>query len=534
MRAAKPLVLGIGAIAIATATYVHFGGARGVTVISDQEQSEGTFDRSQSAGLFIGVRKFEGAADVPFAVDDAVDLAYMFTFDRRASLLPPRNVVLLISGDPRKTESRDRLRKLRDAGARVSPPTTSNIRKFIGEQSSAAGENGMLILSVASHGFIDHEKTDSRILGSDAGFDSSALRLEWLIETTARSSAKRSLLFIDACRDRFRTDTRGASDKASEATALEKLMNKIHGQIVFYAAPAGAYAYDDRQKQNGVFTRAILDGLSCEATSTNGIITAGKLAEYVDRKVLAWVREHKDPQREVGIQMAIDGKTEKMPLAVCSCPPCTPLGPADVRIAGSEVIALDERDRPTWTARVKGEVAEAYVKDLDADHAREVIVRVGGPGADAGKVVLFDAQGHRRWTAGDGIHAMDVGEWSKHKHAVVTLSRSMAMTHLSIIDSAGNVDHALATPERFQDVVVGRPSNKHDTRIVVAGSDRLYLIDPPKFKAELLAIVGAIKKLTIVQRGKQRVVGVETESGRTTYHPFVKAPKELEAKTPNH
>ena len=64
--------------------------------------SPGTFHREAAAGLFVGVREFphDATLEVPYAVDDAVDLAYRFSLDQRVGLIPPRRVVLAISGSP--------------------------------------------------------------------------------------------------------------------------------------------------------------------------------------------------------------------------------------------------------------------------------------------------------------------------------------------------------------------------------------------------------------------------------------------------
>ena len=90
------------------------------------------YSRADSTGLFVGVQNFkhDPALTVPYAADDAVDLAYKFSLDPRVGLIPPRRVVLALSGTPRKEETQDKLRELREAGARIEatpPPATSSI-----------------------------------------------------------------------------------------------------------------------------------------------------------------------------------------------------------------------------------------------------------------------------------------------------------------------------------------------------------------------------------------------------------------------
>ena len=58
------------------------------------------FDAAQSTGLFVGVSRFEDAsfARIPFAVDDAVDLAHLFTLE--LELVRPANIALHLSVHP--------------------------------------------------------------------------------------------------------------------------------------------------------------------------------------------------------------------------------------------------------------------------------------------------------------------------------------------------------------------------------------------------------------------------------------------------
>lgn len=81
-------------------------------------EGERGFDPGQSAGLFVGIREFEDGqlATNPYAVDDAVDLAHLFSLELQ--LIAPRNVALALAGEPQKDASRERLEALRAAGAR--------------------------------------------------------------------------------------------------------------------------------------------------------------------------------------------------------------------------------------------------------------------------------------------------------------------------------------------------------------------------------------------------------------------------------
>ena len=82
------------------------------------------FDLRQSAALFVGIRRFthdSQVAEVPYAVDDAVDLAFSLSLDLDSRLVEPGRVVLALSGEPRKPESQQRLSALAGGGRVISP-----------------------------------------------------------------------------------------------------------------------------------------------------------------------------------------------------------------------------------------------------------------------------------------------------------------------------------------------------------------------------------------------------------------------------
>ena len=144
MRSWKRLALGVVLLGIATATVVPFArrGARSVRLLIDAPRSVSkSFDRRQSAALFVGVSRFtsDSIDEVQYAADDAVDLAYVFALERRVSLVLPRRVVLMLAGRPAKPQSRDRLRALRDAGVDVrSRASADDIRAALRDQAALA------------------------------------------------------------------------------------------------------------------------------------------------------------------------------------------------------------------------------------------------------------------------------------------------------------------------------------------------------------------------------------------------------------
>ena len=105
------------AVAFALALPVAGGVTRKAKPLPD-----GPVDAAESAALFVGVREFthdRTLAEVRYAADDAIDLAYLLAIERVPRLVDPRRVVLALSGKPRKPESETRLIALLDAAMRA-------------------------------------------------------------------------------------------------------------------------------------------------------------------------------------------------------------------------------------------------------------------------------------------------------------------------------------------------------------------------------------------------------------------------------
>ncbi|HVR39247.1 MAG TPA: caspase family protein [Thermoanaerobaculia bacterium] len=284
-----------------------------------------TFDPKESAALFVGVRNFKTdhtIERVEYAVDDAVDLAYTFAFDPRVRLVPPQRVALALSDKPLKPESQQRLRELKEAGATVSFASQSRITSLLRKQAAIAGRNGLFIGSFATHGF--SEAGVPYVLAATSNFrePKTWISVAKMLDIAAAEDTTRSLILVDACRERVDVNTRtGATDPLS-AAPLVTGMTRAHGQVVLYAAAAGKYSYDDQTSRNGVFTKAVIDGLQCGASrNTRGLVTAGSLHTFVESTVRTWVRKHRDPRLEIATQLSFEGRSNAMPLADCSVAP---------------------------------------------------------------------------------------------------------------------------------------------------------------------------------------------------------------------
>lgn len=279
------------------------------------------FDAADSAALFVGVREFtydKTLTEVRYAVDDAIDLAFVLAIDRKPRLVEPQRVILALSGDPHKPESQRNLEALIAAGAAVQPAGHSDVLTLLERQSRVAGRDGILIVAFATHG-ISIEGTQYLLTASSLLQHRETTVSEMKVrEIASRSDAGRSLILLDACRQRLTSNTRDGEPDPLSAAALLRAMAGVNGQVVFSAAAADDYAYDDDVRRNGVFTAAFIDGLRCGApTDADGFITVDTLAAYVEERVLWWIRKNRDPRARRATQLHCEGRTKLMPLTAC-------------------------------------------------------------------------------------------------------------------------------------------------------------------------------------------------------------------------
>jgi|CXWL01.1.fsa_nt_gi hypothetical protein len=275
------------------------------------------FDPVQSAGLFVGVSEFEDPRlpFVPFAVDDAVDLAHLFALE--LGLIAPGLCVLALAGEPRKPDSVERLRTLLSHGASERRARMRELYRSLAELGRETGEQGLFLVAVASHGVTD--QSGDHIVAVDSLADRllrTGVSVNEIFDEVARAGAPRRVVLLDTCRERLTQGTRGLGGRPMSASFAAAIAN-ARGQVVLSAASHGTYAYDDDVRQNGVFSGAVLDGLRGQAEpDAEGWITVHTLEEFLQDRVSRWVKKHRraDAVPFAGIGQRGDGPWGHIPL----------------------------------------------------------------------------------------------------------------------------------------------------------------------------------------------------------------------------
>jgi hypothetical protein len=468
------------------------------------------FNPDHSAALFVGVRQFgdRTIAEVPYAVDDAVDLAYAFAVEGKQPLVHPSSVVLALSGEPRKIRSIERLRELLAAGATRTGAGQTEILKRLETQTGRVGRDGIFILSIASHGFSDEGVPYVLSSSSRLNNRATAISTTKILDLAAGSEIPRSVVFLDACRERVTSVRATASQPWSRAPLLEG-MAKANGQVVFYAAGAGQYAYDDDCLRNGVFTENVLAGLRCKAERDDrGDVTAGTLSDYVEKHVRLWLhRHHRDQVQRHATQVSLDGDTSKMPLALCGASPLTPGSqPGRVDTGGTLLRVIGDSGMPLWQHTLNATIVQAAIADLEGDGQKEVVVAAGG------KVLAFGATGAELWSVDTNapnnyadagsmtVRTFTIGRLShKRQQQIVALSADDEghASRLSIVAN-GRLVGGYWHPGPLQHVAIAARTTHHAPKIIVTGINRdlrsllhvkgavgsIFLLDPKRVSGE--------------------------------------------------
>lgn len=501
--------------------------SRGVRVVNAPRGGEpAAFDRAHSTALFVGVREFPNdgtLGEVRYAADDAINLAWVFAFDPRVSLVPPARVTLALAGEPQKKKSKEQLQQLRDAGAAIAPAGRDDIERLIQQQAARVGSGGIFIAGFATHGF--SSEGASYLLASTSVYEQRETSIATAKIREVAETAPRSLLFFDACRER--QGTRGAP---LPPPFLEGL-SQTAGQVVFTVS--GEYAYENPAARNGAFTAAVVDGLQCKAARDGrGFVTVETLADYVETRLLTWLRKYREPHVRTAIRLTTDGDSDSMPLARCATPPRLP-SPARVAWDGNAITAFDGKGVELWRRTAGRDVARAEVADLDGDGANEVVAAVDG------KLTVLHRDGEPWWTADtnapgnyDGTGTLILSKFvigdlfRKKRHQIVALSvdeSGAPSSRVSLFDVDGTLIGAYFHPGRLQDVAIAAPTSRHAPKIVVTGvnaalhetlsvcgrCNSVFLLDPKKVEGEAPPYRGKLGSGTQVWYGYVQAPSIE-------------------------
>lgn len=311
------LPLGLLVVSLLSVSRAAETPARGIRVVGVQQAGQST---AGNAALFVGVNTFrdEDVQPLRFAVNDAVAQAHLFVL--QLQLVPARNTVLLVSGEPSTAAARRQLEALREAGVRISEALRAEMLRELRWVSDRATRTADLLLaSISSHGFEDGAVP--YILPTDgllSDLAENGLSLKAVETRLEKSKAGTRLLIVDACRER--PTSGGKNLGAGMKDAWRQALGQGYGQAALASCDVGQFSFEDAKLGHGVFTYHLLEALNGKATGdARGFITLGAVSDYVTDAVNDWVlRNRRSANRETAQKPWFKGPNEarRVPLAI--------------------------------------------------------------------------------------------------------------------------------------------------------------------------------------------------------------------------
>jgi hypothetical protein len=130
--------------------------------------------------------------------------------------------------------------------------------------------------------------SDAQVSGDVALLEDTAINVETMRERIKQTGVKQVLIILDACRN----DPMGRADAPNPLTkAYTKGFNfdvrnrEVKAFATLYATAVGERAYEYKEKRQGYFTWALVEGLEGAAANEKGEVTLSRLVKYVQEAV---------------------------------------------------------------------------------------------------------------------------------------------------------------------------------------------------------------------------------------------------------
>lgn len=232
--------------------------------------------QSKRYALVVGVNDYQDSllSRLSGAANDARSLADAIV---QYAGFPKDNVVLLTTDQPVTNQ-----------------PTRSNILGKLSTLRQLVPEDGLLLLFFAGHGIERDGQAylltmDTQINGDISLLEDSSLSVRVLSDRIRATGVKQVVLILDACRNNPLAG-RGASASSLSTAYVRPFDFEGHNRditafVTLYATGIGQTAFEYRDRQQGYFTRALVEGLKGEAANERGEVTLEGLLTFVEETV---------------------------------------------------------------------------------------------------------------------------------------------------------------------------------------------------------------------------------------------------------
>ncbi|MDX6711784.1 MAG: hypothetical protein QOH96_2800 [Blastocatellia bacterium] len=231
--------------------------------------------KSKRYALIIGVDKYSDTqiSTLGGATNDARSLADALT---TLAGFPSDQVMLLSSDQPE-----ERL------------PTRGNILRRLSNIASVIPADGLFVFAFAGHGLERSGQafllpTDAQVSDDVDLLEQTAVNVMTVKDRIRKAGVKQVVMILDACRN----DPAGRANADNPLTqAYTKALNfdvrnrEVSAFATLYATEVGHRAYEYKEKHQGYFTWALVEGLKGAAANDKGEVTLSSLLQYLQQRV---------------------------------------------------------------------------------------------------------------------------------------------------------------------------------------------------------------------------------------------------------
>ncbi|MCA1634635.1 MAG: caspase family protein [Acidobacteria bacterium] len=172
-------------------------------------------------------------------------------------------------------------------------PTRGNILRRLSNLSTIVPKDGLLLFSFAGHGM--ERGGQAFLLPSDAQvsddvtlLEQTAVNVLHIKDWVRKSGVRQVLMILDACRN----DPAGRANADNPLTEsytrgfnFDRRNREVEAFVTLYATAIGKRAYEYKEKKQGYFTWALVEGLKGAAANDKGEVTIEGLLKHLQERV---------------------------------------------------------------------------------------------------------------------------------------------------------------------------------------------------------------------------------------------------------
>ena len=248
-------------------------------------------------------------------------------------------------------------------------PTRGNILRRLSNLASVVPKDGLLLFSFAGHGM--ERGGQAFLLPSDAQvsddvtlLEQTAVNVVAVKDWVKKSGVRQVLLLLDACRN----DPGGRAEADNPLTKsytrgfnFSTRNREVEAFATIYATAIGRRAYEYKEKKQGYFTWALVEGLKGAAANARGEVTLDELVKYLQERVPKQVRLDLGAGKVQRPFAVVEGyKADELVISVAgprglAVTKATPTGPEPPRAAADQE---EEGGRETPFLKLEGTIWE--------------------------------------------------------------------------------------------------------------------------------------------------------------------------------